>query len=112
MQGGSVVPPLPTAVADEDIEVSDEDVEFVRKHKDYVGFLARLDTKSMNRYTALYPEVKLVIQQQAFLGVYRIFLLIYSQESFTMPNFDNLVKSLECNLCQFGERPHIPRAQC
>jgi nucleolar complex protein 3 len=43
------VPPLPPAVADEDIVVSDEDVEFVRKHKDYVGFLTQLDTKPMTR---------------------------------------------------------------
>ncbi|CAM6103085.1 unnamed protein product [Calypogeia fissa] len=48
-QGGSAVPPLPPTVADEDIEVSDEDVEFVRKHKDYVGFISQLDTKSMTR---------------------------------------------------------------
>ncbi|KAL2653880.1 hypothetical protein R1flu_022008 [Riccia fluitans] len=47
--GGSKLPPLPPELADEDIEISDEDLEFVQKHQDYAGFIARLDSASISR---------------------------------------------------------------
>eukprot|EP00252_Welwitschia_mirabilis_P011572 TRINITY_DN25857_c0_g1_i1.p1 TRINITY_DN25857_c0_g1~~TRINITY_DN25857_c0_g1_i1.p1 ORF type:complete len:838 (+),score=199.89 TRINITY_DN25857_c0_g1_i1:191-2704(+) len=43
-------PLLPPEVPEEDIEVSDEDIEFVRKHKRYAGFLKRLDTKTITKH--------------------------------------------------------------
>lgn len=45
-----ILPPnLPPEVADDEIEVSDEDLEFVGRNREYVGFLTKLDTKSIDR---------------------------------------------------------------
>ncbi|RWW25749.1 hypothetical protein GW17_00009888 [Ensete ventricosum] len=46
-----ILPPnLPPEVADDEIEVSDEDLEFVGRNRKYVGFLTKLDTKSIDRH--------------------------------------------------------------
>ncbi|KAG9439504.1 hypothetical protein H6P81_019669 [Aristolochia fimbriata] len=46
-----ILPPqLPPDVADDEVEISDEDVEFVKKNKAYAGFLKNLDTKTINRH--------------------------------------------------------------
>ncbi|THU50430.1 hypothetical protein C4D60_Mb06t20140 [Musa balbisiana] len=46
-----ILPPnLPPEVADDEIEVSDEDLEFVGRNRQYVGFLTKLDTKSIDRH--------------------------------------------------------------
>ncbi|CAL9192004.1 unnamed protein product [Musa hybrid cultivar] len=46
-----ILPPnLPPEVADDEIEVSDEDLEFVGRNREYVGFLTKLDTKSIDRH--------------------------------------------------------------
>ncbi|TYH91943.1 hypothetical protein ES332_A13G148600v1 [Gossypium tomentosum] len=45
-----ILPPeLPPEIADDDIEVSDEDLKFVDENKDYAGFVSRLDTHSINK---------------------------------------------------------------
>ncbi|EFJ11960.1 hypothetical protein SELMODRAFT_125068, partial [Selaginella moellendorffii] len=43
------VPLLPPEIHDDDIEISDEDVEFVTKNKGYAGFLSGLDTKGITK---------------------------------------------------------------
>lgn len=45
-----VLPPeLPPDVPDEEVQVSDEDLQFVHENLDYAGFLSSLDTKSINK---------------------------------------------------------------
>ncbi|KAG6554448.1 hypothetical protein Mapa_003826 [Marchantia paleacea] len=46
---GTKLPPLPPQIEDDEIEISDEDLEFVQKHKDYAGFMVNLDSKSISR---------------------------------------------------------------
>ncbi|WCJ37045.1 Nucleolar complex-associated protein 3 [Euphorbia peplus] len=46
-----ILPPeLPPDVLDDDIEVSDEDLQFVDENRDYVSFVSRLDTDSITRH--------------------------------------------------------------
>ncbi|XP_002513380.2 nucleolar complex-associated protein 3 [Ricinus communis] len=48
-----VLPPeLPPEITEEEIEVSDDDLEFVKKNLDYAGFVSRLDTDSITRHVA------------------------------------------------------------
>lgn len=45
-----VLPPeLPPEIAEEEIEVSDEDLQFVDENRDYAGFVSRLDTHSITK---------------------------------------------------------------
>lgn len=45
-----ILPPeLPPDVGDAQIEVSDEDFDFVRDNRDFAGFLTKIDTKSIDR---------------------------------------------------------------
>ncbi|CAH8330214.1 unnamed protein product [Eruca vesicaria subsp. sativa] len=46
-----VIPPpqLPPDVGEEEIEFSDEDVEFVKENKEYARFVSRIDTTAINR---------------------------------------------------------------
>ncbi|KAI5674564.1 hypothetical protein M9H77_14928 [Catharanthus roseus] len=54
-----VLPPeLPPDVPDEEIEVSDEDLQFVNENLDYAGFLSSLDTKSINKHVTRVADVK------------------------------------------------------
>ncbi|KAK4722407.1 hypothetical protein R3W88_012640 [Solanum pinnatisectum] len=54
-----VLPPdLPPEVPDEAVEVSDEDVLFVRENREYTGFLSNLDTKSINKHVTRVADVK------------------------------------------------------
>ncbi|XP_022969446.1 uncharacterized protein LOC111468445 [Cucurbita maxima] len=44
-----ILPPeLPTEVTEEEIEVSDEDLEFFKENQDYAVSFIRLDTKSIS----------------------------------------------------------------
>ncbi|XP_021774492.1 nucleolar complex protein 3 homolog [Chenopodium quinoa] len=43
-------PELPPEIPDEDIVVSDEDVNFVAENRAYAGFVSRLDTKSITKH--------------------------------------------------------------
>ncbi|KAG1327463.1 hypothetical protein COCNU_01G013970 [Cocos nucifera] len=46
-----ILPPeLPQEVADDEVEVSDEDVNFVRENLKYAKFLTKLDTNTINRH--------------------------------------------------------------
>lgn len=45
-----IPPQLPPEIADDEIEVSDEDLEFVKSNRAYAGFLKKLDTKSITRF--------------------------------------------------------------
>ncbi|XP_020109414.1 nucleolar complex protein 3 homolog isoform X2 [Ananas comosus] len=46
-----ILPPdLPPEIADNEIEVSDEDLDFVRNNLKYAGFLTKLDKKSIDRH--------------------------------------------------------------
>ncbi|KAJ6808298.1 nucleolar complex protein 3-like protein [Iris pallida] len=46
-----ILPPeLPPEVADEEIEVSDEDFYFVKENKKFAGFLSKIDTKSIDKH--------------------------------------------------------------
>ena len=45
-----ILPPeLPPEISEDEIEVSDEDVQFVDQNQEYAGFVARLDTESINK---------------------------------------------------------------
>ncbi|PWA81235.1 hypothetical protein CTI12_AA179770 [Artemisia annua] len=45
-----VLPPmLPPDVPEDDIEFSDEDLDFVKSNRDYAGFVSNLDTQSITR---------------------------------------------------------------
>lgn len=46
-----ILPPeLPPEVADEEIEISDEDFDFVKANKKFAGFLSKIDTKSIDKH--------------------------------------------------------------
>uniref|UniRef100_A0A1D1YM11 Nucleolar complex protein 3 n=1 Tax=Anthurium amnicola TaxID=1678845 RepID=A0A1D1YM11_9ARAE len=51
-------PDLPPETREEDVEVSDEDLEFVRQNRDYAGFLTRLDSKSLDRHVVRVADKK------------------------------------------------------
>lgn len=48
-KGVPAVPELPPDVDEDDLDVSDEDLEFVQKHQQYAGFMANLDTATINK---------------------------------------------------------------
>lgn len=50
----TVLPPeLPPEVPDEEIEVSDEDLQFINENLEYAGFVSKLDTHSITKYALL-----------------------------------------------------------
>ncbi|KAK9056872.1 hypothetical protein SSX86_024236 [Deinandra increscens subsp. villosa] len=51
-------PELPPDVPDDEVEVSDEDLEFVNKNQDYAGFVSRLDTQSITRHVNRVADAK------------------------------------------------------
>ncbi|KAL7217545.1 hypothetical protein ACSBR2_010911 [Camellia fascicularis] len=54
-----VLPPeLPPEVSEDEIEVSDEDLQFVNENRDYAGFVSNLDTKSITRHVSRVADVK------------------------------------------------------
>ncbi|XP_024966832.1 nucleolar complex protein 3 homolog isoform X2 [Cynara cardunculus var. scolymus] len=54
-----VLPPeLPPEVPEDEIEVSDEDLEFVNRNKEYAGFVSKLDTQSITRHVNRVADVK------------------------------------------------------
>lgn len=54
-----VLPPdLPPEVPDEEVEVFDEDLQFIRKHKDYARFVSNLDTKSITKHVTRVADAK------------------------------------------------------
>ncbi|XP_058071735.1 nucleolar complex-associated protein 3 isoform X2 [Magnolia sinica] len=54
-----ILPPqLPPEIADEEIVVSDEDLDFVKANRDYAGFLTNLDTNSITRHVVRVADQK------------------------------------------------------
>ncbi|KAL4554492.1 hypothetical protein LXL04_039323 [Taraxacum kok-saghyz] len=54
-----VLPPeLPPDVPEDEIEVSDEDMDFVNKNQEYAGFVSKLDTQSITRHINRVADVK------------------------------------------------------
>ncbi|KAL6546976.1 hypothetical protein OROMI_022697 [Orobanche minor] len=54
-----VLPPqLPPEVPDEEIEVSDEDLHFVKENVEYAGFVSNLDTRSITKHVARVADAK------------------------------------------------------
>lgn len=54
-----ILPPeLPPEIADDEIEVSDEDLQFVDENRDYAGFVSRLDTQSITKHVTRVADVK------------------------------------------------------
>lgn len=48
-----ILPPeLPPEILEDEIEVSDEDLQFVSENRDYAGFVSRLDTHSITKFVA------------------------------------------------------------
>ncbi|KAL1556052.1 nucleolar complex-associated protein 3 isoform X2 [Salvia divinorum] len=48
-----ILPPeLPPEVPDEEVEVSDEDLDFVGQHSDYANFMSRIDTPSLTKHVS------------------------------------------------------------
>ncbi|XP_047333626.1 nucleolar complex-associated protein 3 [Impatiens glandulifera] len=54
-----ILPPdLPPDVADDEIEVSDEDLQFVNDNVDYAGFVSNLDTNLITKHVTRVADVK------------------------------------------------------
>lgn len=54
-----VLPPeLPPEISDDEIEVSDEDLQFVNENRDYAGFVSTLDTNSITKHVTRVADVK------------------------------------------------------
>ncbi|KDP25090.1 hypothetical protein JCGZ_22625 [Jatropha curcas] len=54
-----VLPPeLPPEIAEEEIEVSDDDLQFVNENRDYAGFVSRLDTDSITRHVTRIADLE------------------------------------------------------
>ncbi|KAL6567629.1 hypothetical protein OROGR_001297 [Orobanche gracilis] len=54
-----ILPPLlPPEVPDEEIEVSDEDLHFVKENVEYAGFVSNLDTHSITKHVARVADAK------------------------------------------------------
>ncbi|KAI6706266.1 hypothetical protein NL676_009228 [Syzygium grande] len=54
-----ILPPdLPPEVAEEEIQVSDEDLQFVNDNLDYAGFVSRLDTHSITKHVTRVADLK------------------------------------------------------
>ncbi|KAL5744864.1 hypothetical protein ACOSQ2_027980 [Xanthoceras sorbifolium] len=54
-----ILPPdLPPEILEEEIEVSDEDLQFVNENRDYAGFVSRLDTQSITKHVTRVADVK------------------------------------------------------
>lgn len=54
-----ILPPdLPPEVTEEEIEVSDEDLEFVKENQDYAVSVSRLDTKSITKHVTRVANVE------------------------------------------------------
>ncbi|KAJ9562603.1 hypothetical protein OSB04_007763 [Centaurea solstitialis] len=51
-------PELPPDVPEDEIEVSDEDLDFVNRNKEYAGFVSKLDTQSITRHVNRVADVK------------------------------------------------------
>ncbi|XAR56909.1 hypothetical protein NMG60_11037554 [Bertholletia excelsa] len=54
-----VLPPeLPPEISEDEIEVSDEDLQFVNENRDYAGFVSNLDTQSITKHVTRVADVK------------------------------------------------------
>lgn len=54
-----ILPPeLPPEVGEEEVEISDEDFDFVKENRDFAGFLTKLDTKSIDRHVNRVADAK------------------------------------------------------
>ncbi|XP_059661855.1 nucleolar complex-associated protein 3 [Cornus florida] len=54
-----VLPPeLPPDISEDEIEVSDEDLQFVNENRDYAGFVSKLDTQSITKHVKRVADVK------------------------------------------------------
>ncbi|XP_030553118.1 nucleolar complex-associated protein 3-like isoform X1 [Rhodamnia argentea] len=54
-----ILPPdLPPEVSEEEIQVSDEDLQFVNDNLDYAGFVSRLDTHSITKHVTRVADLK------------------------------------------------------
>lgn len=54
-----ILPPeLPPEILEDEIEVSDEDLQFVSENRDYAGFVSRLDTHSITKHVTRVADVK------------------------------------------------------
>ncbi|BBH01483.1 hypothetical protein Prudu_011762 [Prunus dulcis] len=54
-----ILPPeLPPEVSEDEIEVSDEDKDFVDQNREYAGFLSTLDTQSITKHVTRVADVK------------------------------------------------------
>ncbi|KAI9116384.1 hypothetical protein K1719_012551 [Acacia pycnantha] len=54
-----ILPPeLPPEVSEDEIEVSDEDLDFVRENRDYAGLISTLDTQSITKHVIRVADAK------------------------------------------------------
>lgn len=53
-----ILPPeLPPEISEDEVEVSDEDLQFVNENRDYAGFVSNLDTHSITRFSIFSTSV-------------------------------------------------------
>lgn len=58
-----VLPPeLPPEISDDEVEVSDEDLQFVNENRDYAGFVSNLDTHSITRFSIFSTSVSHILR--------------------------------------------------
>ncbi|XP_028788879.1 nucleolar complex protein 3 homolog [Neltuma alba] len=54
-----ILPPdLPPELSEDEIEVSDEDLDFVRENRDYAGLISTLDTQSITKHVTRVADAK------------------------------------------------------
>lgn len=50
-------PDLPPEVTEEEIDVSDEDLQFVKENRDYAASVSRLDTESITKFVFNFDNI-------------------------------------------------------
>ncbi|KAF7145604.1 hypothetical protein RHSIM_Rhsim04G0004900 [Rhododendron simsii] len=78
-----VLPPeLPPEISEDEVEVSDEDLQFVNENRDYAGFVSNLDTHSITRFSIFLTSVSHVLSSFLYLCLYLFVCSVFFMVSF------------------------------